>query len=164
MLSYFTSPQSPMENFFLSRFWSNITPPTRVSSAAENILIIRNASPLETFETLSLPEPWYRKNLVSVLRHLIWFLFNILRWYEKDVNAWIALTSNFWIYHLRVHYHQLCQISIQSAFLSLLNHQQPPFRATLQKHSKWYLFECFIPMYVSLKTSTAAWTGLQLHH
>ena len=57
VLSYFTSPQSPMENFFLSRFWSNITPPTRVSSAAESILIILNASPLETFETLSLSGP-----------------------------------------------------------------------------------------------------------
>ena len=100
--------QHPISNgkFFLSRFWSNITSPTRVSSVAGSIQIILNASLLETFETLSLSWPWVllQFNFTVFGTGRIWYqwsvissdLFSISPDDTKDV-VWIALTSNFWI-------------------------------------------------------------------
>ena len=112
---------------------------------------------------------WHRKTLVPVLCHLIWFLFNISGDMKKMLMfGFIALMINFWITiaSKRVHYHQLWQFSILNALLSLLARPSTAsfFPCNVAKKFQVIFVWVFVPMYVNLKTSIAAWTGMQLYH
>ena len=67
------------------------------------------------------------KSGVSALAsHLISFQYPQMIWKRCSLDCVDEQFLNNLLY-LRVHYHQLWQISIQNALLSLLNHQRSPF-------------------------------------